>query len=560
MAPRTPYRASPYDRFPSLGFAHFACAALVLMLAGPASASDVEEFTKIEFADAEASDRLGSSISIDGDRMAVGAIGGSAGGSVHVFERIAGVWTEVQEFQASDAAADDQFGSSVGLHGDVIVVGAPFARSFQGAAYVFRYDGTQWVEEQILIEPAGVSTELYAVSTTVHGDTVMVGARSGGVGGAVFVYGYDGSTWVEQQQLEALDSVSGDSFGDPVVLDGGRAMMGARGADPAGAAYVFEFDGSSWTQAQKLTPSDGEEFDSFGASVALDGTTAMIGASGVDLGTGAVYRFEFDGSSWSQAEILTASDGVGLDRFGDEVALEGDSMFVGAFGVSSRTGAVYRWEREGGVWTEKQKLVASDGMTNESLGRDLALQGDLLFAGVADVNTQRGAVYGFRVPCESGSINDALGSGYNVLAIDGSSGGSDRTVQLSDGDFVPVTLVRPGGGGSGRFVLHANLGAPSAASRSTLPFDVGTACFPFLLGQGASPLIVANNVGRASAVGTSQFLGNPFADPESATITFFYPDLPAGWTYTFQAIIADPGARSSKGFSLSNAVLVEVLP
>jgi hypothetical protein len=174
------------------------------------------------------------------------------------------------------------------------------------------------------------------------------------------------------------------------------------------------------------------------------------------------------------------------------------------------------------------------------------------------------STYRFRITaecrCMAGTVNAANGIVTNVLFINGSSGGADRTVEISKGDFLIVTLKKPIAGGSGRFVLHANAGTPSDSVGTDLPFDVGTTCFPFLLQDGASPVIIATNIGYAHLVGVSQYFGIPAVDPGPATTTFFYPELPLGTVLTFQAIITDLGSMSPRNASVTNTVILRVLP
>ena len=127
-------------------------------------------------------------------------------------------------------------------------------------------------------------------------------------------------------------------------------------------------------------------------------------------------------------------------------------------------------------------------------------------------------------------------------------------------------MTPPSTGGNGKFVVHANLDRATPASVFTAPFGIGDACFSLLLPE-ASPLGVWNNIGKPAKVGTSNDLnGTPIADPERApTFLFFLPDgdpvtLPPGTTITFQGVIADPGSSSTRGFSMTNAVVLEILP
>ena len=161
--------------------------------------------------------------------------------------------------------------------------------------------------------------------------------------------------------------------------------------------------------------------------------------------------------------------------------------------------------------------------------------------------------------CTTGTTNAGNGFFVDTLYVNGSTGGPDRTVEANDGDLLTVTMLKPIAGGNGRFVLHANPGDADAGAPTALPFDIGTTCFPFLRGGGASPVIIANNVGKTGAVGASHYFGVPTVDPDVATTSLFFPAMPAGTVLTFQSILIDPASNSSKGASTSNAVVLRVL-
>ena len=174
----------------------------------------------------------------------------------------------------------------------------------------------------------------------------MSGAKShlhsGATGnGSVYVFQYDGSTWVEHQEFFASDGAIGDVFGDAVSLSADVAVIGARFDDDngsnSGSAYVFRFDPdtSQWVEEQKLLASDGTDGDFFGTSVAIFGEVALVGANGHDdaaESTGAAYvvRYDADKSRWVEEQKLHASDGTELDRFGSSVSISGEVDLAGA--------------------------------------------------------------------------------------------------------------------------------------------------------------------------------------------------------------------------------------
>jgi hypothetical protein len=160
--------------------------------------------------------------------------------------------------------------------------------------------------------------------------------------GAAYVFTRSGTTWSQQATLTASDAATNDTFGSSVALSGDTALVGAPGKNSStGAAYVFIRNGTAWSQQANLTASDAATNDNFGASVALSGDTALVGAFNKNGSIGAAYVFTRSGTAWSQQANLTASDAVGGDRFGFSVSLSADTALVGAFYKNSVTGAAY---------------------------------------------------------------------------------------------------------------------------------------------------------------------------------------------------------------------------
>jgi len=166
---------------------------------------------------------------------------------------------------------------------------------------VYRFDGTSWVEEQKLIASDGASSDEFGFSVALAGDVALVGARlhddNGADSGSAYVYRFDGTSWVEEQKLIASDGASLDEFGESVALADDTALVGARlhddnGAD-SGSAYVYRFNGTNWVEEQELIASDGTAFEHFGRSVALAGNLPLVGASSDDNGqfSGSAYAY-----------------------------------------------------------------------------------------------------------------------------------------------------------------------------------------------------------------------------------------------------------------------------
>ncbi|MFA5103547.1 MAG: FG-GAP repeat protein, partial [Candidatus Thermoplasmatota archaeon] len=200
-----------------------------------------------------------------------------------------------------------------------------------------------------------------------------------------------GTTWTEQQKLLPPDGVTDAQFGISVDLDGDTAIIGANRDDDngirSGSAYIYTRSDTTWTLQAKLIASDGGEEERFGIDVALEGDTAMIGAETSDNGdfSGSVYVFTRNGSTWTEGQKLLASDGAALDWFGFYIDLDGDTALFSASqddDNGSNSGSAYIFTRTGTTWTEQQKLKASDGAAGDRFSEyDVALDGDTALIG-----------------------------------------------------------------------------------------------------------------------------------------------------------------------------------
>jgi hypothetical protein len=250
----------------------------------------------------------------------------------------------------------------------------------------------------------------FGVSVALHGNTALVGARQdddkGLDSGSAYVFVWNGSSWAEEAKLTATDGAAGDWFGHSVALDGDTAVVGAYqayGSDQnSGAAYVFVRSGTIWVQVAKLVASEGASGDQFGGSVAVDGDTALVGAhndSSSGWRRGVVFVYTRIAGTWSEEAKLTASDGANDDRFGNEVALEGNVALIAAYQDDGR-GSAYQFGRTDTTWTEGAKLSATDGANGDLFGVSVALDGGIpiVGAGWADQNAllDSGAAYIFQ--------------------------------------------------------------------------------------------------------------------------------------------------------------------
>jgi|GEM_PF-681484 len=380
-------------------------------------------------------DWFGNSVAIDGDTIAVGAYGedsdtreiingsdlsatnddGSYNGAVYVFTRYGTTWSHQAYLKSPNNNSDDHFGDSVAISGDTIVVGAHYEDS--------------------------TTTEI------INGSVTLGANNSGNNNGAVYVFTRSGSTWSHQAYLKAPNSSTGDYFGYSVAIDGDTIAVGAclensdateiiNGADLSasnddgddnGAVYVFTRSGTTWSHQAYLKAPNNSDGDRFGWSVDLSGDTIAVGANCENSNTteiindddlsatnddgyhnGAAYVFTRSGTTWSHQGYLKAPNNSDMDYFGGSVAIDGDTIVVGAYREGSDTteviygsdlsatnddgsvnGAAYVFTRSGTTWSHRAYLKAPNNSEGDSFGDFVAISGDTIAVGaqLEDSNT-----------------------------------------------------------------------------------------------------------------------------------------------------------------------------
>jgi len=395
-----------------------------------------------------AGDHFGQAVAISGDSVVCGAPlqdgVNSNQGRAYVFVRSGTTWgyqtnLNVPYVSGKLPGVNDYFGNAVAIAGDVAVVSAPYGSydySVQGVAAVFTRTSTKWDGGKLLT--ADDDAKLAGAAVAVSGDTALVGAPNEPVGngldtGAAYVFLRSGTTWSKQARLVASDGAATDWFGSAVAVDGTTAMVGASSATVGanadqGATYVFVRNGTSWSQQQKLVASDGAAGDEFGASLSLD-LDAVVGAPSAASKKGALYVFVRSGATWSQQQKLVASDGVAGDSLGDAVGISKGSVIGGAphavvSGATDR-GAAYVFSRSGTSWSQQQKLVASDGAANHLFGDGADISGDTAVVGASMT---------VLIDNEAGPTPAGNGAAY-VFVRSGSVWSQQTKLTASDGVF-----------------------------------------------------------------------------------------------------------------------------
>ena len=377
---------------------------------------------KLDPSNGEEGDRFGWSVATSGDYAVIGApyaeVDGNVNkGAAYVFHRSGDTWSQQAELAASDDDPGEYFGTSVGISGEYIIVGAPQEWSTgtgAGAAYIFKRSGSSWTEQAKIVpidtwrayDEFGTSV---SISSIAGSEYAAIGApyddEHGEDSGSLYIFHRTaGDTWVQEAELFNEYSASEDHFGHSVFISslGTVVIAGAPGDDigsneDQGSARVFMRDGSSWNPTATLTASEGTSYDEFGSAVAVSGIGAdiIVGAQkdpGNGSGCGAAYVYHYDGD-WIQQARLFPTGGDGWDWFGRSVAINGigDRVVIGSLGddaLGDGSGAIYAYEANGSSWEYHGKRVASDGTEEDIFGKSVAILPGPVFAGAPQDSPQ----------------------------------------------------------------------------------------------------------------------------------------------------------------------------
>ncbi len=371
-------------------------------------------------------------------------------GAVYVFVKSGTTWSQQAYLKASNADGGDNFGRSIAISGNTIVVGADLECSnatgvngdgsnnsafASGAAYVFVKNGTTWSQQAYLKASNTGAGDTFGKSVAISGDTIIVGANgedSNAIGinanesnnsasssGATYVFVRSGNAWSQQAYLKASNTEASDSFGGSVAISNDTIVVGADGEDSnalgidgmqinndagqSGAAYVFVKSGTTWSQQAYLKASNTGASDNFGGSVAISGNTIVVGtpaessnATGVNgdqnnnsaIQSGAAYIFVRSETMWSQQAYLKASNTEASDSFGESVAISGSTIIIGASredsnsievnvnqfnNIAPQSGAAYVFKLNETVWVQQTYLKASNTEASDNFGGSVTI-------------------------------------------------------------------------------------------------------------------------------------------------------------------------------------------
>lgn len=333
---------------------------------------DVGDLDELDSTHVSSGDLFGTSSALAGDIGLVGAPGGTGGGvpsagTVCVYDGSTGVFLAAGELAADTPIAGDEFGFSVATDGTKIVVGAPGTNSDEGSITVFSHDGNGWVVEATLVAPEVDPGDRFGAAVDIDGDRIIVGAPEHTANtyqsGAAFLYLFDGTDWNYEERELPYNARNGDHFGAAVSIDGTMAVIGAPDkefyGDTSGTAYLVAAT-TRWYHFATFKAQTTQAFDRFGAAVAIDGNTVVVGAPGSNR----AETFTGSLSTWSSQGTLTRSGGGGGDLFGTSVCLDGGATLIGAPGAD----LLVEFTRTAGSWSEDRSFQPFDLELGEDFG------------------------------------------------------------------------------------------------------------------------------------------------------------------------------------------------
>ncbi len=550
--------------------------------AGPAKAmppslakavyADIGHSAQIKASDAASLDRFGHSVAIDGDTAVVGAFQADTlspalledTGAAYVYVRSGNTWTQQQKLvePASDwKVGGEAFGRSVAISGDTIAVGSPFSdkdavTNDTGVVFVFVRSGGVWSLESALVGTETVASDKFGQSVSIDGNNLLVGspnALAGAAlhGGAAYVFTRSGVTWTQQGRLIASDPQEDAQIGESVGLSADTAVVGAPMFDTSfelteinsGAAYVFARSAGVWSAPAKLRANPVSADGRFGQAVATEAGTVVVGEHFRNTSRGAVHVFTGSGVSWSLQQQLAASDAAPSDFFGHSLALLGNSLLIGAYGVEGETGfergTAYRFERSGIVWSEIDKYFASDAENDDRFGFGVGLTAGAAIAGapfddfvVSGNLTDAGSAYLFHlgtptttvqiltpIPTVFGGslgLNAQVSGGTPTGNVEFRNGASVLATAPLNGSGVAATSIVPNAGSYSVVAYYLGDGTHLSSNSTATAFTVAKAPTTLDLTSSGSPSSYGQNVTFTATVATTA----PGASPVTGNVEF----------------------------------------
>jgi len=399
---------------------------------------------------------------------------GIRSGAVHIYKTINGNLIEYQKLKASDAESEANFGNQVKIYEDIIIIGARSLNA-NNKAYIFRFDGDLWIEDQIInLDPSIPNNIPSWMSFDLFENLLVIGShRENQNIGSTRIYSYDGNQYQLIQSIIPPDPNNSGQFGFDVSINQNSVVaIGSTGdlinGVRCGTVYIYQPNGATWSLSEKIEASTCLNFAQFGSQVELDGNRLVVSSIGDDIQginfAGAVYVFEYDGNVFVEKQKLVASIGSPFARFGTEISIYENKMLIGTSGnnQSFDQGSAYLFDLNESGWDETYIIVPEDSEHNDEYSSSLTLyNSDFALIGAPkddDAGPNSGSVYIYQFPNNSGDSDldgvcddiDNCITTYNPDQLDANEDGFgdvccfdqqviNNTYQSGDTDHVEVT-------------------------------------------------------------------------------------------------------------------------
>ncbi|MES2778222.1 MAG: hypothetical protein V4722_28865 [Bacteroidota bacterium] len=369
-----------------------------------ATNGNISDYQPVADANGEFPDKFGNSVAIAGGYAIIGtpgdAVGANTGqGSVSIYQNDGSGWILMQKLTDATGAADDNFGISVNISGNYVIVGAPNddigPNVNQGSASIYKYVGASWVLMQKITDAGGAANDNFGISVAISGNYALAGSRNDDMGansnqGSASFYQYDGANWILTQKSAEPGGAANDNYGNSVSMSGGFAVIGVPGDGVTvsginhGSAIIYQYNGTTgWNLTQKLTTNTGANSEFFGTSVSISGNYFIGGALRADVGAntdqGSCCIFQFNGSNWMLMQKIYDHYGEASDAFGSAVSISGDYAIVGTpfTYVTNKInhGSATIYQRIGMGWQKLQFIIDPGGLEHNFTGNAVAVDG-----------------------------------------------------------------------------------------------------------------------------------------------------------------------------------------
>ena len=353
----------------------------------------------------ESGDDFGNSVAVYGEFAVIGASTSSDissnMGAVYIYQKTESEWVFLDKLFLSDGSSWDEFGKSVSIFNDTIVVGCPGdddKGENSGSVYIYKYKEQKWSYDSKLLPLSENTYDCFGCSVDAYGDYIVVGAKyndlNGYNSGSAYIYEYIANQYVLQQTVSGNGTKNG-LFGNSVSIYGGTVAVGAIAddnvtGDNSGIVYVYSGSADNWVREAVLKATNSQSHAGFGSSIDIYNDVIAIGALWDDergIASGAAYIYRKNVNSWTLEQQLDNPFVYSGDRMGNSIAVNDKYAIVGCCGVDSDTNfnaggfLIYKYAQDVSAWSFNSRYISGSNEDYGQVGRSMAFDGTYLAVG-----------------------------------------------------------------------------------------------------------------------------------------------------------------------------------